>query len=84
MKLDLSLFCYKIGFMAKVIRTNEALWAECKTEAVASMGKFSARAMQRAVVLYKERGGGYVGTKSSKNSLVVWNREQKRVKDEEL
>jgi hypothetical protein len=60
----------------KVIRTNETLWDECKKEAVESMGKFSARAMQRAVVLYKERGGGYVGTKSKSNSLVAWNKDQ--------
>ena len=60
----------------KTIRTNEMLWDECKKEAVESMGKFSARAMQRAVVLYKERGGGYVGVKSKSNSLVAWNKDQ--------
>ncbi len=62
----------------KVARTNEALWEECKKEAVESMGKFSARAMQRAVVLYKERGGGYVGVKSGENPLVRWNEGQKK------
>jgi hypothetical protein len=61
----------------KVTRTDEALWELCKQEAVESMGKFSARAMQRAVVLYKERGGGYVGVKSKGNPLVVWNKNQK-------
>ena len=60
----------------KVIRTNEMLWDECKKEAVESMGKFSARAMQRAVVLYKESGGGYVGVKSKSNPLVAWNKDQ--------
>jgi hypothetical protein len=65
----------------KIIRTDEALWELCKKEAVESMGKFSARAMQRAVVLYKERGGGYVGTKSKDNPLVVWNKGQKMKKD---
>ncbi len=64
----------------KVVRTNEALWAECKKEVVESMGKFSARAMQRAVVLYKERGGGYVGTKSISNPLVAWSKEQEAEK----
>lgn len=60
----------------KVTRTDEVLWAQCKQEAVESMRKFSARAMQRAVVLYKERGGGYVGTKSKANPLVAWNKKQ--------
>ncbi len=41
------------------------------------MGKFSARAMQHAVSLYKERGGGYFGTKSKTNPLVKWNKKQK-------
>ncbi len=56
-------------------RDNEPLWEYCKAEAVAKMGKFSARAMQYAVKLYKERGGGYVGTKSAQNSLVKWTKE---------
>lgn len=64
----------------KVIRTDEVLWVECKKEAVESLGKFSARAMQRAVVLYKKRGGGYVGTKSTANPLVAWNKKQEILK----
>lgn len=66
---------------AKVDRTNPELWELCKKEAVESMGKFSARAMQRAVVLYKERGGGYTGKKSSSNALVAWNKKQKDITD---
>jgi hypothetical protein len=57
------------------LRDNEPLWEACKFEAVEKMGKFSARAMQYAVKLYKERGGGYVGTKSESNSLVKWTNE---------
>lgn len=56
-------------------RDNPELWEYCKTEAVQKMGKFSARAMQYAVKLYKERGGGYIGTKSKQNSLVKWTKE---------
>lgn len=56
-------------------RDNEELWEYCKDEAVTKMGKFSARAMQYAVKLYKERGGGYVGQKSKENSLVKWTKE---------
>ena len=56
-------------------RDNEQLWEYCKTEALEKMGKFSARAMQYAVKLYKERGGGYIGEKSTDNSLVKWTKE---------
>lgn len=56
-------------------RNNESLWEYCKNEAVEKMGKFSARAMQYAVKLYKERGGGYIGEKSNDNSLVKWTKE---------
>jgi hypothetical protein len=56
-------------------RTDEEMWNACKEEALKKMGKFSARAMQYAVKLYKERGGEYVGGKSSDNSLVKWTKE---------
>jgi hypothetical protein len=56
-------------------RDNEELWVHCKKEALFKMGKFSARVMQYAVKLYKERGGGYVGKKTDKNSLVRWTKE---------
>lgn len=59
------------------VRNNEPLWEYCKQEAVEKMGKFSARAMQYAVKLYKERGGGYIGIKSTANSLVQWGKQQK-------
>ena len=58
-------------------RTDPELWETCKAEAVHAMGKFSARAMQRAVVLYKERGGGYRGEKSPNNALVKWSKNEK-------
>jgi len=55
-------------------RNNEPLWNQCKNEALEKMGKFSARSMQYAVKLYKERGGGYIGAKSKDNSLVKWTK----------
>lgn len=61
----------------RAVRDNEPLWDYCKQEAVQKMGKFSARAMQYAVKLYKERGGGYVGAKSPANSLVKWSQEDR-------
>ncbi len=63
-----------------VIRTNPELWEKCKKEAVHKMGKFSARAMQHAVVLYKEQGGGYIGKRSTTNALVEWNKKQAKQK----
>lgn len=65
----------------KVLRTHPELWEACKVEAVEKLGKFSARAMQQAVVLYKQKGGGYLGTKSSQNALVQWDKSQKVEKD---
>ena len=41
-------------------RTNEKLWESAKAEAKSKMGgKHSARAMQLAGKIYKEKGGGY-------------------------
>lgn len=59
----------------KVTRTNPELWEACKKEAVEKLGKFSARAMQQAVILYKQKGGGYLGQKSEENSLIKWDKE---------
>ncbi len=57
-------------------RTHPALWERSKRDAIAKMGgKFSARAMQLAVRLYKSRGGGYKTRKSQDNSLVRWTAE---------
>jgi hypothetical protein len=57
------------------VKTNQKLWEYCKEEALQKMGKFSARAMQYAVKLYKQNGGEYVGEKSVNNSLVKWTKE---------
>lgn len=55
-------------------RTNEKLWEKCKKEAVKKMGGHSARAMQYAVKLYKDRGGKYLGKKRPDNDLATWSR----------
>jgi hypothetical protein len=61
----------------ETIRTDPELWEDCKIEAVEKMnGKFSARAMQYAVKLYKERGGDYVGDKDPHNALKKWTDEK--------
>ena len=58
-------------------RTNEKLWEQAKAAAKAKMGgKHSARAMQLAGKIYKDRGGGYSGPKTAaQKSLSKWGRE---------
>lgn len=55
-------------------RSNEKLWSKVKKEAVEKMGGHSARAMQYAVKLYKDRGGKYIGKKRQDNDLATWTR----------
>lgn len=59
-------------------RTNEKLWEKAKTEAKAKMGgKHSARAMQLAGKIYKEKGGEYSGEKTeAQKSLTKWTKEK--------
>ena len=63
--------------MAKISKkADPELWEACKERAITKLGgKFSARAMQYAVKLYKDNGGEYIGEKSVNNSLVKWTRE---------
>lgn len=58
-------------------RTNEKLWEQAKSQAKAKMGgKHSARAMQLAGKIYKEKGGAYTGEKTSaQKSLSKWGKE---------
>lgn len=62
-------------------RTNPVLWEKVKKEVMRSnkggpVNKWSARKSQLSVQLYKSRGGGYIGKKSSCNSLSKWSREK--------
>lgn len=55
---------------------NPLLWEEVKEEARKRLGGHSARAMQLAGRLYRERGGTYVGVKSkAQKSLVKWTKQ---------
>lgn len=58
-------------------RTNEKLWEQAKSQAKSKMGgKHSARAMQLAGKIYKEKGGAYTGEKTSaQKSLSKWGKE---------
>jgi hypothetical protein len=67
--------------MSTSIKTRPSLWEKVKKEVIRSpkggpVGKWSARKAQRAVSIYKEKGGGYVGKKSPKNSLSKWSSEK--------
>jgi hypothetical protein len=64
------------------IRTDPELWEACKKEAIERLGKFSARAMQHAVLLYKQRGGGYIGAKDPESAIARWQREEGKRFDE--
>jgi hypothetical protein len=59
-------------------RTNEKLWEKAKSEAKAKMGgKHSARAMQLAGKIYKDKGGEYTGEKTkAQKSLSKWTKEE--------
>jgi len=57
-------------------KSNPALWAASKSEALNKMGgKHSARAMQLATSIYQKKGGKYKGSKSSKNRLANWGKQ---------
>ena len=62
--------------MATAKKANPKLWEQAKAQAKAKMGgKHSARAMQLATKIYKDKGGKYIGAKSSSNSLKKWTKE---------
>jgi hypothetical protein len=58
-------------------RTNEKLWEKAKEQAKSKMGgKHSARAMQLAGKIYKDKGGDYTGEKTkAQKSLSKWTKE---------
>jgi hypothetical protein len=60
-----------------VARTNEKLWGKAKSEAKAKLGgKHSARAMQLAGKIYKDKGGSYSGSKTeAQKDLSKWTKE---------
>jgi hypothetical protein len=68
--------------MSVAKKTNPSLWEKAKSQAKAKMGgKHSARAMQLATKIYKEKGGGYSGAKSSDNKLKKWGDQKWRTSD---
>lgn len=66
-------------------RTHPALWEAVKAEVTrgtrgGKRGQWSARKAQLAVKLYKDRGGGYIGSKDPDNSLTRWTEQDWRTK----
>jgi hypothetical protein len=63
-------------------RSNPQLWEKAKAEAKAKMGgKHSARAMQLAGKIYKDKGGSYTGSKTeAQKSLSEWTKQKWRTK----
>lgn len=61
-------------------RTKPALWTKAKKDATKKLGgRFSARAMQLAGKLYRERGGGYCGKRTAaQRKLTKWTAEDWR------
>lgn len=58
-------------------KKNPRLWDKIKKEVLQSSkggkkGQWSARKAQLAVKKYKKAGGGYIGEKTTKNSLKKW------------
>ena len=67
------------------MRTNDTLWKQIVEEVKegekgGNKGQWSARKAQLAVLLYKQRGGGYSGEKSPDNSLTRWTNQDWRTK----
>ena len=67
--------------MASAKKTNPALWKRVVARVKSGTkggrkGQWSARKAQLATQIYKKSGGGYKGSKSSKNSLSKWTKQK--------
>lgn len=72
--------------MSSAKKTNPGLWDKIVASTKAGTkggdpGEWSARKAQLAVQKYKAQGGGYVGAKSSDNSLAKWTDQKWRTSD---
>lgn len=62
-------------------RNNPILWEKAKQRAYKEMGGHSARAIQKAIMYYKQDGGTYSGQKTKEaKSLIKWQNEDWRTK----
>ncbi len=72
--------------MSTAKKTNPSKWKSIVARVKAGSkggdpGEWSARKAQLATQLYKKSGGGYVGPKSSDNSLKKWSDQKWRTSD---
>lgn len=72
--------------MSSAKKTNPSKWKSIVARVKASSkggdpGEWSARKAQLATQAYKKSGGGYVGPKSSDNSLKKWSDQKWRTSD---
>lgn len=72
--------------MSTAKKTNPSLWSKVVSDVKSSSkggdpGEWSARKAQLATQKYKAAGGGYVGPKSSDNSLSKWTDQKWRTSD---
>ena len=72
--------------MATSTKTNPSLWKRIVSQVKSgskggNAGQWSGRKAQLAVKKYKAAGGGYKGSKSSKNSLSKWSKQKWRTSD---
>lgn len=61
-------------------KTNTSLWKSVVSQVKSGSkggnpGQWSARKAQLAVSIYKKKGGGYTGAKSSSNKLAKWTKQ---------
>lgn len=71
--------------MKSAKKNKPILWKRIVSEVKSSSsggnaGQWSARKAQLAVARYKKSGGGYIGKKSSSNSLSKWTKQKWRTK----
>ena len=68
--------------MSVAKKTKPALWKSVVSQVKSGSkggnpGHWSARKAQLAVSIYKKKGGGYKGAKSSSNKLAKWTKEKR-------
>lgn len=66
--------------MSVAKKTNPSLWKSVVSQVKSGSkggnpGQWSARKAQLAVSIYKKKGGGYTGAKSSSNKLAKWTKQ---------
>lgn len=71
--------------MSVAKKTKPALWKSVVSQVKSGSkggnpGQWSARKAQLAVSIYKKKGGGYTGAKSSSNKLAKWTKQKWRTK----